>query len=203
MIEVSYDQDLLDKIKRRLGRMQGEAPKVLRNAVNQTAKQARRGLAEEAQRTYTVKKVGFNKEMRIRRASTGSPEAVITAEGSPLPLKDFYFSRSGGQIRVKVLRAGSLEPLEKGGIRAFVNNIAKKGQTRKRDTRKGRKGSAVRHIAIAQREGRERLHIHERFSNSIPMMIGNEDRVYGVMEPRIQDMLQANIDREIEKVLGR
>ena len=112
-------------------------------------------------------------------------------------------STAGGQVRVQVRKDRSLKPLEKDGIKAFVNNIAERGQVRRRDTRKGRKGSAVRHMAIAQREGSERLHIQEKFSNSIPVMIGNEDTVYGVVEPHIQEMLQTSIDKEIDKILGR
>lgn len=203
MIEVTYDRDLLDKVKKRLGRMQEQAPRVIKNAVNQTARQARRELAEEAQKTYTVKKGGFYKAMRIRSASVGDLEAVISAAGSPLPLIDFRVSTAGGQVRVQVRKDRSLKPLEKDGIKAFVNNIAERGQVRRRDTRKGRKGSAVRHMAIAQREGSERLHIQEKFSNSIPVMIGNEDTVYGVVEPHIQEMLQTYIDKEIDKILGR
>lgn len=203
MIEVTYDRDLLYKVKKRLGRMQEQAPRVIKNAVNQTARQARRELAEEAQETYTIKKGGFYKAMRIRNASVGDLEAVISAAGSPLPLIDFRVSTAGGQVRVQVRKDRPLAPLEKDGIKAFVNNIAQRGQVRRRDTRKGRRGGAVRHMAIAQREGKKRLHIQEKFSNSIPVMIGNEDTVYGVVEPHIQEMLQTNIDREIDKILGR
>lgn len=123
MIEVTYDADMLKKIERKLGRMKSEAPKVLKNAVNQTAKQARKELAEEAQKTYTIKKGGFNKAMRLKAASTGNPEAVIKAKGKPIPLKNFRFSRTGGGVRAQVLKSGGLKPLVKGDIKAFVNNI--------------------------------------------------------------------------------
>ena len=51
MIQIEYDRNMLAKIERRLGRMKSEAPKVLKNAINQTAKQARKDLAAEAQKT--------------------------------------------------------------------------------------------------------------------------------------------------------
>jgi len=203
LIEVTYDADMLKKIERKLGRMKSEAPKVLKNAVNQTAKQARKELAEEAQKTYTIKKGGFNKAMRLKAASTGNPEAVIKAKGKPIPLKNFRFSRTGGGVRAQVLKSGGLKPLVKGDIKAFVNNIAARNQIRKRDTRKGKKGTTVRHNSIAQRLTKERLGIKELYSNSIPVMLGNEKRVYGTVKPHIQENLKRNIEKEIRKVMGR
>ena len=64
MIEISYDRNMLEQVERRLGRMKSEAPKALKNAINQTAKQARKDLATEAQKTYTVK-TGRSEERRV------------------------------------------------------------------------------------------------------------------------------------------
>jgi len=183
--------------------MKSEAPRVLKNAINETAKQARKELAEEAQKTYTIKNGGFNKAMKLKAASASSLEATIKAKGKPIPLKNFRISKAGGQVRAQVLKSGGLKPLEKGGIKAFVNNIARKGQKRKKDTKKGKAGTDVRHNAIAQRLTKKRLGIEEKYSNSIPIMIGNEKRAYGVVEPHIQENLQRNVEAQIRKVLGR
>lgn len=201
MIEITYDHDMLRQIERKLGKMKGEAPKVLKNAVNQTAKQARKELAAEAQKTYTIKKGGFTKAMKLKSASMSNPEATIKAKGEPIPLVNFRVSKAGGQVRAQVLKSGGLKPLEKGGIKAFVNNIARKGQTRKKDTKKGKVGTSVRHNAIAQRETKQRLGIEEKFSNSIPIMLGNEKRAYGVVEPHIKENLRKNVENEVRKVL--
>lgn len=201
MIEVKYDQNMLAKVERKLGRMKSEAPKALKNAINQTAKQARKDLASEAQKTYVVKTGGFNKAMKIKNASAGSLEATIKATGAPLPLKDFRISKAGGQVKAQVLKSGSLKPLVKGNIKAFVNNIARRGQTRKRDTSKGAKGTNVRHLAVAQRLAGDRLPIKTFYGNSIPVMIGNEKRVYGVVRPSIEEHLQENVDKQVRKIL--
>ena len=87
MIQIEYDRNMLAKIERRLGRMKSEAPKVLKNAINQTAKQARKDLATEAQKTYVVKSGRFNKAMKIKNATAGSLEATIKATGAPMELK--------------------------------------------------------------------------------------------------------------------
>ena len=139
---------------------------------------------------------------RSKAASVSNMEAVITASGAPIPLKNFRVSKAGGRVRAQVLKSGGLKELEVGGRKAFVNNIARKGQTRKRDTAKGGKGTQVKHMSVAQRLTEKRLHIKELYSNSIPIMIGNEDRVYGVVKPNIQDNLQRNIEYQIRKVLG-
>ena len=202
MIEITINRNTLGQIETRLGRMQNQAPSVLKNAINQTAKQARKDLASEAQKKYTIKNAGFNRAMRLKAASVSNMEAVITASGAPIPLKNFRVSKAGGRVRAQVLKSGGLKELEVGGRKAFVNNIARKGQTRKRDTAKGGKGTQVKHMSVAQRLTEKRLHIKELYSNSIPIMGGTEDRVYGVVKPNIQDNLQRNIEYQIRKVLG-
>lgn len=201
MIEITYDRNMLSKVERRLGRMKSEAPKVLKNAINQTAKQARKDLATEAQKTYVVKVGSFNKEMKIKGATTGRMEATIKATGEPLPLRSFRISKAGGRIRAQVLKSGGLKPLERNGIRAFVNNVAKKNQKRKRDTEKGKKGSQVTHVAVAQRLSKKRLEIKTLWGNSIPVMIGNEKRVYGIVKPHIKENLRRNVEAQVRKVL--
>lgn len=201
-ISFEVQKDLLRKIETKLKDMKSEAPVVLKNAVNETAKQARMELAEEAQKTYTVKDAGFRKAMKMKNATKSKPTATLIVKGEPLPLKSFQTSKAGGAVRAKVLKGGSMKPLIKGTIKAFQGNVARKGQTRKKTTSKGEAGTQVKHIAIAQRETKERLPMRTMWSNSIPVMIGNEKRVYGIIKPNIQKHLQENISRQIDKILG-
>lgn len=176
--------------------------KALKKAVRETAEQARERLATQAQKSYTVKDAGFKKDMRIRMISGSQPAAIIQTEGEPLPLRAFKTSKAGKVTRAQVVKAGSLKPLERGGIKAFINNIADKKQVRKKNTKKGKAGSRVRHIAVAQRKGKERLEINEKFSNSIPVMIGSRKHVYGLIEPYIAEDLQRNLRKFVERALG-
>lgn len=200
--EFELDKRQLRLLELKLNNMKQEVPKILKKAVNETAKQARLDLAEEAQKTYTVKNAGFKKALKIKNATNGNLTATLKVTGAPLPLKSFQISKAGGGVRAKVLKSGTLKPLEVGGIKAFVGNVAKRGQVRKKDTAKGKKGTQVTHIAVAQRQTREKLPIKTLWSNSIPTMIGNEARVYGVVKPNIQENLQKNIHRQIDKILG-
>lgn len=201
MIEVTIDRGSLRTIERKLGDMENRAPTVLKNAINQTARQARKRLGAEAQKTYTVKNAGFNRAMKIKNATASEPEAIINAKGEPIPLKNFKISKAGGVAKAQVLKSGTLKPLQIAGLKAFVNNVAKKGQVRKRDTQKGQKGTQVTHVAVAQRKGAARLPIKTFYGNSVPMMIGNEKRVYGIVKPEIEKMVQENVEKQIRKVL--
>ena len=154
MITYEFDPNTLAKVERKLGSLKSEAPKALKNAINQTAKAARKDLARMELKDSKVSPA---------TARTGSKRPSIT--------------------KAKVLASGSLKGLEKGGIKAFVTKF----------------GSG--HASVAQRRGSSRLPLKVLFSNSIPKMIGNEKRVYGIVEPTIQQNLQANIDKQVRKIL--
>ncbi len=194
MMRVEYDRNMLRRVEKKLGRMKREAPKVLKTALNDTAKVGRKDLADKAQKTYAVKKSGFNKSMKINKARVNNLEAEIVSEGRPLGLKDFKvtpasYKPGSGQppeiIKAKVVKSSSYKPLEKGGIKAFVTRFSSG------------------HVAVAQRRGDARLPIKTLSSNSIPKMIGNEERVYRFVKPKIQENLKKNVNKQIEKVLSK
>ena len=192
----------LDEVKDALYKLEPrQQNQALKKALRETAKQAREKLVKQAQASYTVKNAGFKKAMTIRMVSGSVPAAKLHAEGEPLPLRSFKVSARGRTTRAQVLKRGRLKELKRGGIKAFVNNIARKGQTRKKSSRKGAAGSQVRHVAVAQRQGRKRLEIHEKFSNSIPAMLGSEEHVYGIVEPEIGTNLQDNLLKFIVQTL--
>lgn len=191
MIEISYDRNMLEQVERRLGRMKSEAPKALKNAINQTAKQARKDLATEAQKTYTVKTGRFNKAMKIKNATPSRLEVTIKATGKVMGLKDFKVSpvtmRTGENrpevVKAKVLKSGGMKPLQMDSLKAFVTKFASG------------------HVAVAQRRGSERKPIKAFSANSIPVMLGNEKRVYGVVKPHIKENLKRNVQVQVRKIL--
>lgn len=191
MITYEYDAKTLAQVEKKLGALKSEAPKALKNAINATAKQARKELAAEAQKTYVVKSGRFNKAMTIKNATQGNLEATIKTTGAPMELKDFKVSPASvktgssrpSMVKAKVLSASGMKNLQKGGIKAFVVKF-KSG-----------------HASVAQRQGGSRLPIKTLYSNSIPKMIGNEKRVYGIVKPNIESNLQENINKQVRKIL--
>lgn len=169
--------------------------------MNATAKQAKADLAQKAQEEYAVKKTRFTKAMTTKNASLARPEATINITGEQLELKDFKVSPASyktGNARpsvtkAKVLLSSSMKPLEKGDIKAFIVRF----------TNKSKSGKTSSHVSIVQRKGKSRFPLKKLLSNSIPKMVGSQERVYGIVEPNIYDNLMDNIVREIGKVMKK
>ena len=77
MIEITYDRNMLAKVEQKLGEMKSQAPKVLKNAINQTARQARTDLKNQVRKQYTVKAGKVSQAMRIQRATNSRLDATI------------------------------------------------------------------------------------------------------------------------------
>ena len=182
MVTIEVD-DTISNIEKRLGKMKHKAPKVLCKSINDTAVWARSELAKEAQKSYTVKKGGFYKSMKIKKANYSSLESIISSQGETLELYKYKYSKGKKTTKAQVLRQGGLKTLEKSGIKAFVAQFTSG------------------HKTIAQRVGESRLPIKIFYSNSIPTMIGSEKRVYGIVEPNIEDKLSEQVEKHIIKVL--
>lgn len=191
LITFEFDQQLLHTIEDALGDLRGESRKVLKNAVNKTAKQAKEKLAEKAKDTYVVKKTRFTKAMATKNATVSKPEATIEITGTQLELKDFKVSPATynpsnrpSMTKAKVLLSSSMKPLQ-AGSKAFLAKFANG------------------HVSVVQRRTRRRFPLKKLLSNSIPTMIGSQERVYGIVEPDIYNDLMANIHAEIGKVLNK
>jgi len=186
MLTFELDEITVRDIEFRLGALRAKAPTALKNAINATAKDARTDLWAKANATYTIKKGGFNKDMKLTPANVGNLEAVLLTRGAPIEMIKFRVTDRKGTPRVEILR-GQVKSM---GDRSFVNNVAKKG--------------THTHVAVAKYIGGKdgRLKIQKKFSVSSPIMIGNERRVYGIVEPKIIENLQNNVDKQVNKILG-
>lgn len=205
MIEVRIELDALKEIEKKLDAigMSGKSASIIKKAVNETARQAKKKLAVKAKESYTVKKGNFSEVMNIRGATTGNLTATIEAKSEPLPLTRFKISTGKRTTKAQILRDGLLKELKStrnGEVRAFKNNIARKGQIRKKDTEKGKAGSAIIHIAVAQREGKERLHINEKYGPSIAAMLGSKHTL-GKEEENIRTDLKESLEKHIKVLM--
>lgn len=199
MIEIQVDQEQLNKVLNTLQSMQDEMPSVVKKAVNTTARQARRKLADKAKETYALKLSGFNQSMTIKNATVGRLEAGIVTKGETLELGKFraplkvYSGTNKNRppfIKAKVLNESSLKALVTSETKAFVTRF-KSG-----------------HVAIVQRVPGKKMESNEKktfikklLSPSIPKMIGNEEKVYGVIEPEIRELIKENVQKELIKTL--
>lgn len=199
MIAVTIDMDKeLQKIEKMLGDLAPKSKNVLVKAINATAKQARKELANTAQEAYAVRTARFNKAMTIQNANTRHLDATIKTTGEVMELIDFKASPSspatGGArpdiTKGKVLQSGNLKALQMDNLKAFVVKF-KSG-----------------HVSVAQRVPGKKMQsdpskdfLKKLLSPSIPTMIGSEKNVYGIVKPLIQTNLEANIQTQIKKLL--
>lgn len=182
-ITYEVDKAMLREVQEKLGELKSKAPTVISRALNKTATTARVDLAAKAQESYTVKTGGFKKEMTISKANVGKLEAEIKSQGRPLDIIKFHTTapkKSGG--KANIIQGGGLKPLVyNGNIKAF----------------KGPNGQ------MFQRRGKERLPIKKLTSNSIPKMIGSEQRVYGIVRPKIQTNLRHYMEQQIQVLVSK
>ena len=191
-VRFEVDEVTLRDIERRLGLMKAKAPTVMKRALNDTARQARKNLASKAQETYAVKAGGLARYVRIQTASAANLEAILRIRGAMLPLAQKYFSVQGGKgprgphMRTLVNRKNGKFTW---GPRAFHNILGESGH----------KGAAE--FVGGDDDQPNRLKIKTLYTLSIPQMFGSERYVYGVVEPHIQSDLLASVERHIGVML--
>ena len=169
MIEFEVDQTQFQRIELKLKDMKAKAPQALKNAVNATARDAKKDLADKAKETYAVKSPRFKKAIAQKNATASNPTATLKITGAVNELADFKYkdNTSTDAARGKVLT---------------------------------KFGSG--HVSVVQRKGASRLPLKKLLSPSIPTMIGNEAKVYGIVKPNIEENLQKNIQKQIDRILG-
>ena len=188
IVYFEWDQDLLQKVEKALGDLKSKSRKVMKDAVNGTAKQAKKDLARKAQQTYTVKQGGFTKAMKTKNATEATLTATIKATGQKIDLKQMKVSpatyatgvNKPSFYRAKNLKSGGLKALDK-NPKAFLSKIGG--------------------VQVVERVGESRLPIRKMVALAVPQMLGSKAHVYGVLEPQIHEKLMANVDRQIKRVL--
>ena len=203
LLIVEYDGALVDAVSTALGDLKDQRFKVLKNAVNATAKQAQADLVAKAQAEYTAKKGPLKKAASIKKGTDSNPEATITVKGTTLELREFKATAPRSGARAKILTSGSLKAIQsqKGSrAKAFLATFEsghtaivqrQDGETYRREGAK-RQAKYGRHIDMTR--------LKKLLSISFPKMVGGS-AVLGELEPDIYETLLANVIREIERVM--
>lgn len=180
VLQIDTDEELakimakLDGLPQMLG-----APKILKNALNSTARKVRQQIIKDSKGRYALKqKKALQKESDIISASTSKLSAAVLAKGPMRDIMDFMTqpNTKTGAAAAKVLNESSMKPLEIGDLKAFITTF--------------RSG----HTAIVQRRGAERLPVKKLLSPAVPHMMGNEE-----VRAQAEAMAYENLQREIEK----
>ena len=205
LLVIEYDGALVDAVGHALGDLKSQRFKVLKNAVNATAKQAQADLVAKAQAEYAVKKGPLKKSAsEIKpKATESKPEATINVKGTTLELREFKTSAPKSGAKAKILNSSTLKLIQsqKGGrAKAFLATFEsghtaivqrQEGETYRRDGAK-RQAKYGRHIDMTR--------LKKLLSISFPKMVGGS-AVLGELGPSIYDTLLENVNKEIRRVM--
>lgn len=181
---ISYEVSRADvkHVQKKLKDMETKAPRVIKNAINHTAKETRKKMAAGAQGSYTVKSGGFNSRMKIQNATNGRLFALIRAKDRPLTITRFHATTPKAGGRADIVKSGLKELVGPKKIKAFKRNGL-----------------------IMQRTTEQRHPLKVLRSVSVPKML---EKVYegergleGELAPVIQRTLHDEIKKEIRKLM--
>ena len=203
LLVIEYDGALVDAVGAALGDFKSQRFKVLKNAVNATAKQAQAALVDKAQAEYSAKKGPLKRAATIKKGTDSKPEATITVKGATLELREFKTSAPKSGAKAKILNSSTLKLIQsqKGSkAKAFLATFEsghsaivqrQDGETYRRDGAK-RQAKYGRHIDMTR--------IKKLLSISFPKMVGGS-AVLGELAPDIYDTLLENVNKEIRRVM--
>lgn len=203
LLVIEYDGALVDAVGTALGDLKSQRFKVLKNAVNATAKQAQAALVDKAQAEYAAKKGPLKRAATIKKGTDSKPEATITVKGATLELREFKTSAPKSGAKAKILNSSTLKLIQsqKGSkAKAFLATFEsghtaivqrQDGETYRRDGAK-RQAKYGRHIDMTR--------VKKLLSISFPKMVGGS-AVLGELGPSIYDTLLENVNKEIRRVM--
>lgn len=203
LLVIEYDGALVDAVGAALGDLKSQRFKVLKNAVNATAKQAQAALVDKAQAEYAAKKGPLKRAATIKKGTDSKPEATIGVKGTTLELREFKTSAPKSGAKAKILNSSTLKLIQsqKGSeAKAFLATFKSRhtaivqrqdGETYRRDGAK-RQAKYGRHIDMTR--------IKKLLSISFPKMVGGS-AVLGELAPDIYDTLLENVNKEIRRVM--
>jgi hypothetical protein len=202
MIDFRVDEVDLARIQAKLLYFENQAPSVLKRAVNAAARDAKTALATKAKETYAVKAPKFKKAIAQKNATASNLVATLKITGKSTALSDFKYRRhsGGSSAKGKLYNDTSLKDLSLGDrLKAFVVKF-KSGHVA--IVRRDPPNQYTRGFAERRSKGGDTTKLKEFYSPSIPRMIGNQMKVYGIVKPEIQAKLRRHINNEINKILG-
>lgn len=204
MIHFQIEMQDLTQIESALGMTKDKSKMVLRTAINNTAKQTVKLLADEANREYYITKSKVKKTMSTKKATTGNLTAIIT---SSEPVNELYDFKVNPRTYI---RGGGVPGGYKGNVRrdkgpsALTLKPGASGDQYKAFVVRYKSG----HVTVGQRvpgkqmkSNPEKEFVKTLLSPSTPNMLGYEQGVYGVVEPKMYEMLQQNIQAQILRYL--
>lgn len=186
MITYEINRADLRYVQKKLDGLGPKGRKAIAKAVNYTAKDAVRRLAQGAQSAYTVKTGGFASRMQINpRATPAHLSALITSKERPLTIPRFAYR---GNVKGKGGRAASAD-IAKEGFKELIRSSGEKAFKAKG--------------LIMQRKGESRTPVKVLRSNSVPKMIEKVYQGKRGVDRQIQETIKAKLHDHIRQEVAK
>lgn len=196
MIQLEFKADGGAEVKKALKTIpENMRKRVLKSALNSTAKEALNVIWAETQKKYSAKKHIFksskNKKIDIIRATTRRLETTIKIKSKKTELYEYKVSPSKYEpkerpeiYRAKVLLSSSLKSIYKNGQKAFLIQYASG------------------HKTLAYRVGDKRYPVHNVWSPAISQLVG-AFRMQKILYPEINKILKGEVHKQMVKLLNK
>lgn len=190
LIKIEVNESDIKWAQKKLKGMETKAQRVLKNAINHTAKQARKSLMQGAQGRYAVKNAGFNSRIKIYNATNTNLSASVYARDRTLTLPRFHTTSPKSGVKSEVLKGSGLKEVisrKNGEIRAF--------------RAKGGKAAGL----IVQRRTEAKYPLKVLRSISVPKMLEivylGRGGISEALEPEIKRTFRDEVKKEIAKLV--
>jgi hypothetical protein len=198
MIKIEVEKEELSNIEKRLENMSKESSNVLKKALNETGRQAKKDLLKATKMRYALTGGAgeLNKSVNTKSATKSNLVYTIESKGGVREISDFKASpfevKNGLNrnkiIKAKVLKTSGMKGLQKGNIKAFVAQF-----------KSGHKAVVERNPDKKMKSNPQKEALRKILSPSVPSMLST---TYGETEQGIYNILKENISKHIQTVLG-
>lgn len=195
---VYVDESQIIKVMDALDATYKEARPALKEAINNTAKEAQTRLINRARQVYIYNKRLAKKDLKLTKATVGNLEARLQATGQGIEL--MHFSARGPvawsetvpgapATRGHAVRQNPMKSLVNQNIKAFIARMPSGHKTVVRRSPDWQS----KNTSLGNR------YLQTILTVSVPGMIGNEEKVWKYVSPDLGRMLELEVSKAISR----
>lgn len=194
-VDMTYDTADMRNLQHRLGSLGGKANTVMSRAANRAAARANTVMKQQASKGYFVTQKRIASVTHIRRATTASPTASVTAKDTHDNLYQFKVTPA----RIARPKGGNRKP-----PKVYYAQVRKSGGRKALSTAPRPFVAQMKndHIGLFQRKStsKKKRGIKAIFGPSIPQLLKKKE-IIDKVEEEAGEVLLKRIDHELDRIL--
>ena len=211
-------KELSQKLKKYPDRIHTVLVKIL----NETAKKGKVDLAEQARKVYDVKDEAFVKDIKQTRATKSNLTSVLYTKGKPIDLIRFNtapvrynpYNRPSFGVKANVLKGAPQKTLiNSDGNKAFIvkmrsGHVAVAQRLTSYEKAHPKKKKSIKEVvndfarsAASKNKERTDNKFKVLYGPSVPKMLGDVEKVYGVVRPELEKYMLEITKKQILREL--